>query len=54
MKQTKHQRRSRRSASGPISMSAIRFIDKPMKKSRNKVKKGKVKTKRGMRFSLEE
>ncbi len=29
------------------------MIDKPMKKSSNKVKKGKVKTKRGMRFNLE-
>ncbi len=30
------------------------MIDKPMKKSSNKVKKGKVKTKRGIRFNLEE
>ena len=35
-------------------MSVIRFIDTPMKKSRNKVKKGKVKTKRGIAFNLEE
>lgn len=30
------------------------MIDRPMKKSQNKVKKGTVKTKRGMRFNLEE
>ena len=35
-------------------MSAIKFIDKPMTKSRNKIKKGKVKTKRGIAFNLEE
>ena len=30
------------------------MIDRPMAKSRNKVKKGKVKTKRGIQFNLEE
>jgi len=35
-------------------MSVIKFIDKPMKKSANKKKHGVAKTKRGMKFLLEE
>lgn len=32
----------------------IKMIDKKMKKSTNKVKKGKIKNKRGLSFNLEE